>query len=259
MTTADYSALQEKYENRLVKADTYFQRSTGMLPHQTLLKLGDYNLNGTPAVIGMKAIQLLFVLSTQEVGFFSRFMKGLHLLTLVFQKTPGKDPIRIPLRGVMEKLEPILGRESLALLGFQVRTPPGDFIEVMGNYLAVLDFKNESWERNKSLKIVLTQTSAAAVGYNNFAELLGCEQPVRVRIREFSSDKAILGKLPDVDAGKCRQLKWYFRSGPIIADGKLEIEDPEQPVFRMDFHPAIVDVMEDYQFKIKLAQRNQTR
>lgn len=256
MTSSELGNLREKYSSTLVKADAYFVHHTGMIPNQTLLKMGDYNLNGTPATMGFHSLTCLFVLTQEEVAFFSRFTKSLHLLTLVFQSLNRKDPIRIPLRVTLDRIDIVGTRKNLSMMVFTIKNESTDLIDILGNYMALLDYKRESCEKLADTVVPLDSETAAAIGFNDYLEIVGGEKPRRVRASGFTTQKVFLKSAPAGEPGSYTQLKWYFRDGLVINDGKLDLSDPAHPVFLMEFHPRIVDAVEDHLFKSSLVARN---
>ncbi len=255
MIRVDYSALQEKFQDRLVKVDSYFLNSTGMVVNQTQLGLGEYTILGIPAVIGMKQIRLLVVFTPKEVVFFSKFIGSLHMLTISFQKAGIKEPFRIPLRGNMEIIESVPDRENLALLTFKVKSISTELVEILGNFHVNMDSRKETWEQYKTEKILLTPAISDSLGYNNFSELVYLDKKVRVKIQGFSSDYAEFTQKTEADPSFPWQLKWYFRSGMIVTLGKLVVNETGNSGFQMEFHPAIVEKIEEFKFKLSLAKK----
>jgi len=255
MQSSDLGNFKEKFSNRVIKADAYFIQHTGFIPSQTLLKMNDYNLNGTPATMGFSNLTVLFVLTAEEVAFFSRFTKSLHLLTVVFNRVTRKDPIRIPLRVILDRIDMVSGRENLSLMSFTVKNESADLINLLGNYMALIDYKKESWEKLKEEFVPLNPAIASALDFNDYFELVGDNRSKRIKVSGFTADKVFLKTVPDGDSESYKQLKWYFRDGLAITDGKLDLSEPSKPLFLMEFHPRIVDAIESFQFKLKLAAR----
>lgn len=256
MNSAELGNLREKYASTRVKADSYFIKRTGLIPNQTLLKMGDYNLNGTPATIGFNFISCLFVLTQQEVAFFSRYTQSLHLLTLVFQSLNRKDPIRIPLRVILDRIELIGVRKNISVMIFQIKNESTDLISILGNYMALLDYKRESYEKLSQTLVKLDPATAASIGFNDYLEIVGDEKSRRIRAEGFTTQKVLLKSVPAGNPESYSQMKWYFRDGLAIIDGKLDLGDPAHPVFHLEFHPRIVDAVEDYIFNSSLSARN---
>lgn len=259
MNSDEWQYMREKYENRQIKADAYFLKSSGMLANQTQLKMGEYYLSGTPATLSFHSLSVLFVLTQEESAYFSRFVKSLHLLTLVFQDVNRKDPIRIPLWVVLDRIDIVRTHANLSLMNLIIKNESTDYIGILGKYIALLDYKRESWEKLADTFIPMDPNVAAAIDFNDYLELLGDEKPRRVRISGFSATKAFLKSVPpQVKPEAITQLKWYFRDGLVLTDGKLDLSDPERPTFVMDFHPRIVDAIEAYQLKMSFLNRKKS-
>lgn len=255
MLSNELAAYREKYDQKFVKVDSYFLRVTGFEPQQTSLKLGEFYLSGVPAILSFNSVQMLFVLNAQEASFFMRFINAMGLLTVVFQRANRKDPLRIPLRVILNRVEPVVGRENLAMMTFSPKTEPGDWVEILGDYFSLMEYKLESWTKFTNQLVPLDQATATAIGYNQWAELLGDSGNVRVTLNSFTANKAFFADLPPGDPKSYRQLKLYFRDGPLILDGKLETGDSDKPYFAMNFHPKIVDAIEDYLFRLQIQER----
>ena len=98
MPPRDPQAVMEKLGQTTLKVDNFFLRRTGFVANQTILKLGEYNLHCVPATLGAEEARFLAVLTASELGLFSKYKTGTHILLLTFDNLIG-----VPLVSVQQR------------------------------------------------------------------------------------------------------------------------------------------------------------
>ena len=58
----------------------------------------------------------LVVLSAQEITFFQQFQKKLCSINLTFQQTGSKKPLSLLLRGTLERIGPVKGKQNVCMM-----------------------------------------------------------------------------------------------------------------------------------------------
>jgi len=72
-------------QDQVIKVTSHFIKSTRLIPNATLLKIGEYNLVCSPAIMGFSRMDLLLVLSEGEQNLFRKFQGTIQALILSFE------------------------------------------------------------------------------------------------------------------------------------------------------------------------------
>ncbi len=146
MPVRDPQALLQKWGQTTLKVDTYFLHRTGFVANQTILRLGEYNLNCVPATLGVDESRFLAVLSPAEVNHFARFKVGTQTLILTFDDAEKKDIARFHLRVTLVDLVPVPDRKNVCFLLMKIKAIPPEFVLFLGDFLEGLEARKEAWE-----------------------------------------------------------------------------------------------------------------
>src|SRR5688572_14821913 len=98
MASRDPQDILRQLGHTTLKIDSFFLRRTGFVANQTILKLGEFNVNCIPASFGLPEARFLAVLTPTEINLFSKFKEGLQVLVLTFDEADGRDVERFHLK-----------------------------------------------------------------------------------------------------------------------------------------------------------------
>ena len=94
----------------------------------------------------MKRGIFLVVLSAQEITFFQQFQKKLCSINLTFQKTGNKKPLNLFLRGTIERIGPVKGKQNVCMMDASLKACPNDLVEIIGDYITAFDGLKNQYE-----------------------------------------------------------------------------------------------------------------
>lgn len=253
MPPRDPQAILQKLGQTTLKIDAFFLRQTGFIANQTLLKLGEYNLNCVPATIGLEEAKFLAVLTPSEVSLFSRFKEGTHILILTFDNPDAHDIARFPIRVGLLSLDPVADRKNVCFLTLKLKSLPAEFVLFLGDYLDNLEERLATWEglSDTLIPYAINIVLSAGLGYG---AVLGFEdQRISIEIIEFHTKKIVFraaeAELPA--PGPHFSLRLIFQGRPLNLEGSLE-----QPgVFAPEFSPEWLSFVEESLFHQGLKAR----
>ena len=111
----------EKFADQSIRFTPYALKKTGLVQSQVFLKIEDYLLICAPFQLSMKRGIFLVVLSAQEITFFQQFQKKLCTINLTFQKTGNKKPLSVLLRGGLERIGPVKGKQNVCMMDAAIK------------------------------------------------------------------------------------------------------------------------------------------
>ena len=258
MPNRDPQAIREKLGQTTLKVDSFFLRRTGFIAAQTILKLGEYNLNCVPASIGLTEGRFLAVLTPAEVGLFAKYKTGIHILILTFDDPDNNDIARYHLRVVLADLQPVPGRKNVCFLSLKFKALPAEFVLFLGAYQEELEARQESWEKWSAQVLEFSPQLAVAVGAGIGFILVSGETRVSVEILSFHT-KLVQLKFqegtPEPPSDVKYQLKLAFQGRPLLVEGTLK----DAGVFIPDFNPEWLTFVEDSHFQQDLSAHSKAK
>jgi hypothetical protein len=253
MLPRDPQTIRAKLAQTVLKVDSFFLRRTGFLAAQTILKLGEYNLNCVPATLGLDEARFLAVLTSAEIALFSKYTTGLHILILTFDDPDNKDIARFPLRVGLVAIEPVPNRKNVCLLHLRFKSTPAEFVLFLGAYSEELEARQQSWEKLGDTLREITPALALEIGSGYGFVLSTGDTRVSVEILRFHTKEIHLRWMDQVvppEEGPS-QLRMAFQGIPLVLEGTLT----PGGVFRPDFHPDWLTFVEECEFHAKLHGR----
>lgn len=253
MPVRDPQAVLQKLGQTILKVDTYFLQRTGFVANQTVLKLGEYNLQCVPATIGLAESRLLAVLSAAEVSHFTKFKGGTQILLLAFDDPDNKDIARFPLRVSLVDILPIPDRKNVCFLVVRAKSLPAEFILFLGDFLEALEGRKEAWEAGAG---ELIPVSGLGPTWDGTATFVGGEREQVVKVLAFHTKTLQIQWPGDPPTGEASvHLKLRPRNRPLVLEGRLDVER----AFCPDFQPDWLAFVEDVAFQKTLRARSSPR
>ncbi len=247
-----------KYADQMVRFNPFTIKKMGLLQSQTMLKLEDYMLICAPYQLSMKRAILLVILSRDESDFFQQFQKKITSLSFTFQRPGHKSHINLFIRGILEKIGPVKGRNNVCLVDMSLKNCPVELIEIIGDYIISFNSLKSQYENFKDRTVVINEENAQVLRFNNYVESYLAGQKVLSKLLHLSVNQLILAipdSVQDLGEGEKITSKLYFQTYQFIVNGEvIKIED-SQPGFRqvyctIDFSPELVEIMDDYFFRL---------
>jgi hypothetical protein len=224
---------------------------------QVFLKIEDYLLICAPFQLSMKGGIFLVVLSSQEISFFQQFQKKLCSINLTFQQTSGKKPLTLLVRGTLDRIGPVKGRQNVCMMDVSFKACPNDLVQIIGDYLRAYEGLRNQFENFSGKSIALDETTARLMRYNNYVELIMGPTKARATLLSIAANCLTL-RLPacpvGLEEGAACSLKMYFQVYQFTASGKvtsIEKVNGEQVTvnFGLEFTPELIEIVDDYFFR----------
>jgi hypothetical protein len=254
MRIQDY---MEKFADQSIRFTPYALKKTGLVQSQVFLKIEDYLLICAPFQLSMKRGIFLVVLSAQEILFFQQFQKKLCTINLTFQKTGNKKPLSVLLRGGLERIGPVKGKQNVCMMDAAIKQCPPDLVEIIGEYLTTFEGLKSQYNNFVGKAIAVDEPSARLMRFNNYVELVLGPAKARATLVSLAVDSLsvrLTGAPPGLTEGAPCTARLYFQVYQFSANGKVssvERVDAEQVVatIAIEFTPELIEIVDDYFFR----------
>jgi hypothetical protein len=254
----------EKFADAPIRFTPYALKKTGLVQSQVFLKIEDYTLICAPFQISMKRGIFLVVLSAQEISFFQQFQKKLCSINLTFQKTGSKKPLNLFLRGTLERIGPVKGKQNVCMMDAVIKGCPNDLVEIIGEYLAAYEGLKGQFENFRDKPVALDESAAKLMRFNNYVELVLGTQKSRAMLVSLAVNSLKLRMstaLPGLAEGAVCGARLYFQIYQFTASGKVTaIErltgDQLVVTLAIEFTPELIEIMDDYFFRQSIQGRS---
>jgi hypothetical protein len=249
---------QQKYADQIVRFNPYAIKKTGLVQAQTLLKIEDLVLICAPYQLSMSRVVLLAILSSNEISFFQQYRTKLAVLTLAFQKPTAKSPMNLPIRGKLERIGPVKGRNNVCLMEVVFNTCPNDLVEIIGDFVIAHEALKTQFDNFKDQTVSVDPATARVLRFNNYVECYIGSQKVPVRLNSLAVNRLVL-ELPlsaqSVSVGQVLPCKLFFQPYQFMVNTKIEASvvnarNRRQLTCSLDFSPELVEIMDDYFFRL---------
>jgi hypothetical protein len=243
MSSRDPQDILRQLGHTTLKIDGFFLRRTGFVANQTVLKLGEFNVNCIPASFGLPEARFLAVLAPTEISLFSKFKEGLNVLVLSFDDPDSNDIERFHLKVAIDDFVPVPERRNVCQIVVTIKSIPPDFLRMLGDYLDVLDQRRQEWEAWGTETLEASADLLRAAGLTAAAKLIAGLKEADVSIVAFHT-KAIRVS-PSADAalgsrgGAPVQLRVVLRGQAVTLDGRIGGDDDFVPEFSHDWLQAV--------------------
>ncbi|HVO39983.1 MAG TPA: PilZN3 domain-containing protein [Spirochaetia bacterium] len=253
----------EKYAEQPIRFTPYALKKTGLVQSQVFLKIEDYLLICAPFQLSMKGGIFLVVLSAQEITFFQQFQKKLCSINLTFQQTGSKKPLTLLLRGALDRIGPVKGKQNVCMMDASFKGCPNDLVEIIGDYISSYEGLKSQYDNFSGKAIALDQSTAALMRYNNYVELVFGATRTRatlVTIAANSVSVRLHTRPPGLDEGTACSARLYFQVYQFTANGRvasIETDQAGEAVFTisLEFTPELIEIVDDYFFRKSIQGR----
>jgi hypothetical protein len=247
----------EQFSDHPIRCTPYALKKTGLVPSQVFLKIEDYLLICAPFQISMKRGIFLVVLSAQEITFFQQFQKKLCTINLTFQKTGSKKPLSLMLRGTIERIGPVKGKQNVCMMDASLKACPNDMVEIIGDYITAFEGLKAQYENFSGKAITLDDEAAKLMRFNNYVELVLGAVKARATLVALSVNSLTLrlaSQPPGLAEGEPCQARLYFQVYQFTASGKvsgLERAQGDEVIatLAIEFTPELIEIVDDFFFR----------
>jgi hypothetical protein len=254
---------RDKYTDQVIRFNPYAVKKTGLLQSQTLLKLEDYVLICAPYHLGMRRVVLLVILSRDEVTFFQQFLNKPSSLNLAFQRPANKNQVNLFVRGLLIRLGPVKGKNNVCLFEMAYKNAPDDLVEIVGTYLMSYESLQTQFANFKDRPVAMDEAAARTMRFNNYVESQVGGRKVQSRLVSLAVNRIVLDlppSVPEPHTGQVIPSKLYFQPYQFAVTGRVASVQPGQggarrTTFQIDFTPELVEIMDDYFFRVSFNKR----
>ncbi len=202
----------------------------------------------------------LVVLSAQEISFFQRFQKKSCSINLTFQQTGSKKPLTLLLRGALDRIGPVKGRQNVCMVDASIRSCPPDLVEIIGDYLSGYEGLRSQFENFSGRSIAIDESAARLMRYNNYVELLAGALRVRATLVALAANAATVrvhALPPDLEEGTACSIRLYFQVYQFTVSGKVSSVAPAGGgdiaiTVSLEFTPELIEIIDDYFFRLSI-------
>ncbi len=248
----------EKFADQAVRITPYAQKKTGLVGSQVFLKVEDYLLICAPFELSLNRGIFLVVLSPQEISFFQRFQKKLCSINLTFQQTGSKRPLTLLLRGTLDRIGPIKGRQNVCMMVASIKSCPNDLVEIIGDYLSGYQGLRSQFENFSGRSIRIDESAARLMRYNNYVELIAGTVRARATLLSLAANAATVrvhALPPGLQEGKVCSIRLYFQVYQFSAGARVSSVQPAQGgdidvTVSLDFTPELIEIIDDYFYRL---------
>jgi hypothetical protein len=254
----------DKFADQPIRFTPYALKKTGLVQSQVLLKIEEYHLICAPFQLSMRRGAFLVVLSSQEISFFQQFQRKLCSVNLTFQRGSVKKPQTFLLRGTLERVGALKGRQNVCMMDAVIKSCPPELVEIIGEYLAAFASLHTLHEGFKDRLIAVDEAAAKVMRFNNYVEVLLAGAKVRATLLNLSVRAVRLRlsmALPGLAVGIACSVRLYFQIYQFAVAAKVSAMSPYdasgQCIVEMniDFSPELVEIVDDYVFRQSIQGR----
>jgi len=247
----------EKFADQPLRITPFALKKTGLVQSQVFLNIEDYMLICAPFQISMKRGIFLVVLSAQEIAFFQQFQKRFCSINLTFQKISNKKPLNLFLRGNLERIGPVKGKQNVCMMDASIKTCPNDLVEIIGDYMVAFEGLKSQYDSFRNKAVVVDEAAAKLMRFNNYVELVFGNTKSRASLLSLAVNCLTLGlsaALPGLAEGVACSAKLYFQIYQFSASGKVSAIKQQQGgqlevTLAIEFTPELMEILDDYFFR----------
>jgi len=254
----------DKFADAPIRFTPYALKKMGLVQSQVLLKIEDYMLICAPFQMSMTRGIFLVVLSPQEITFFQQFQKKLCSINLTFQRSGAKKPLNLFLRGALERIGPVKGKQNVCMMDALIKGCPNDLVEIIGEYLAAYEGLKGQYENFRDKKVTVDENAAKLMRFNNYVELVTGGSRARAVLASLAVNRLNLHlstALPGLAEGSACGVRLYFQMYQFTATGKVSaiekgVGDQYTVTVALEFTPELIEIVDDYFFRQSIQGRS---
>jgi hypothetical protein len=245
----------ERFGDQMVRFNSFAIKKTGLQQSQSTLQLEDYSLICSPFQISMKRAIMLVVLSAEEASFFQKFQGKLCKLSFAFLKPGSKMPISFFVRGTLERIGAVKGRQNVCMADLSFKVCPNDLAQVIGDYITAYGVLKTQYVTFKNQLVEVSEQSLPLLAMNPEVDAQFGQLKVKARVESVAVNRVVL-RLSDRTPGLATGLQFAVRfvfamhQFPAALTVKM-VHDDEEAGYKklaceMEFLPELVEVMDAY-------------
>ncbi len=199
-------------------------------------------------------------------GTAAKFQKKLCSINLTFQQTGSKKPLTLLLRGTLDRIGPVKGKQNVCMMDATLKACPNDLVEILGDYISAYEGLKSQYDSFAGKSILLNESTAKLLRYNNYAELLLGAAKVRATLVSIAANM-ISVRLParpaGLEDGSACAARLYFQIYQFTANGKVASIEKEPKgqilvTLNLEFTPELIEIVDDYFFRQTIQGRTKS-
>jgi hypothetical protein len=247
----------ETFADQPVRFTPFAVKKTGLVQSQVLLKVEDYLLICAPFQLSMRRGVFLVVLSAQEISFFQQFQKKVCSVNMTFQRSGTQKPLTLFLRGTLDRVGPVKGRQNVCMMEVSLKGCPNDLVEIIGDYLTAYEGLKSQYGSFSGREIAIDEPAAKLMRFNNYAELVLGAARTRATLVSLAVNSLTLqvpGSVSELAEGGACSVRLYFQVYQFIVNGRVTAitrSDADQVIVSLstEFSPELIEIVDDFFFR----------
>jgi len=249
-----------RFGTKTIPCNPYALAKLGIDRASCSFKIEDYLLICVPYQLGFKQSIFMASLSTQEIGFFQKYINHKGVLSISFNPEKKSKPVNFFIRCNINTIGQLKNRDNVGLLVLEMVTGPDEMIMFMGGFLENQERIAMQYGDYGNSIIRMTPETAKKMGYNHYATISGPGQQER-RIQIFALTSKIIEHLeaagaPSRALGSEVTYQIFFKKYRAFATGVInETATLPQGIVRtkssLSLCPELVEIIDDYWYNAR--------
>jgi hypothetical protein len=139
---------------------------------------------------------------------------------------------------------------------------PNDLVEIIGDYLGSYESLQTQFETFKDRAVRMDAAAARTMRFNDYVETQLGSRKVQSRLVSLAVNRVVLDLPPSAapQPGQVCPSKLYFQTYQFTVNGKVSQVGANEGGARrvtleIDFAPELVEIMDDYFFRVKFSKQ----
>lgn len=244
----------KEYSSNIVRLDQFTIQKMGLLQSQTVLKIDNYIIICAPYQVSMKKAFLFAVLNKRELPFFLKYISKLASLKFTFQKDLKGIPLKFFVWVIINRIQPIKGKENMCLIEVSYKSYPESLIDIIGGFLVFQKDLLKRYEKLKDRHVFVNNETSRILKFNNYIECHLGERTVEAKLISLSVNSLTLsipGIDPNLKEGYEFVSKLYFRTYRFNVKGKIGTIEKNvggflKVTYTIGYVPELTEILREY-------------
>ncbi|MBN1696937.1 MAG: hypothetical protein JW881_05450 [Spirochaetales bacterium] len=254
MVKSKIKSYWKEYSSNIVRLDRFAIQKMGLLQSQTLLKIENYIIICAPYQVSMKKALLFAVLNERELPFFTQYLSKLAALKFTFQKDLKGIPLKFFVWAIIDRIEPIKGKENMCLIEVSYKSYPEALITIIGEFLAFKANLRKQYEKLKDRHVFVNNDTSRLLKFNNYIECHIGKRTVEAKLISLSVNNLTLsipGVDPNLKEGYGFVSKLYFQTYRFNVKGTIGSIEKNvggflKIIYEIEYVPELTEILWEY-------------
>ena len=242
----------EKYGSSPIRLSPYSLARTGLISRQTILKINEYMLFGSPYELSLRNASLLVILSRDEIRFFREFKHGRCGLSMTFQVSGADNTMNVEIKTVVDRMAAVKNRKNLCLIDLTFSERPPELIPILADFHKEYGSLKMRCEKLADRIIQIETETARKLRFNGVMECFLPSGRTNAELCSVSSNRLTFTvSASGIRAGSPFSAKLYFQPYRFMVSGSIDrIGDHRSGGKKVQgsisFCPELVRILDDY-------------